>query len=131
MRPIYTSPRAANIDRVVALFAEHGIQTTVTNRAVYERPSYKRFSYGAGEDRSRWARVEVVHATDLTRARALLRDAGIEPLIRHADVLTEAREVESGAARRRSTVSRTRVLVMLAVAVALVMLVLRYIGIIH
>lgn len=130
MRPIYTSPRHKNIDLVVALFAEHGIETTVSNRSVYNRPSYKSFSYGASEDRSRWPRVEVKRAADLTRARKLLREAGIEPLVRHAELLEQERQVQSGAAKRRSTVSRTRLLVMLAVAVAVVMLALKYMGII-
>lgn len=130
MRPVYTSPRHKNIELVVALFAEHGIETTVSNRRVYDRPNYTRFSYGASEDRSRWPQVEVKRAADLTRARQLLREAGIEPMVRYAEVLDQERRVQSGAVKRRSTVSRTRTLVMLAVAVALIMLVLKYTGII-
>ncbi|HET6588447.1 MAG TPA: DUF2007 domain-containing protein [Oleiagrimonas sp.] len=122
MREIYTSPRPENIDRVVALFAEHGIETRVTNRSVYNRPSYQRFSYGASEDRSRWARVEVKYAADLTRARELLRELGIAPLTRYAEVLEASREPRKhrspeAVARR----VRTAVLVVLAVAVVILL----------
>ena len=73
MRQIYTSPRPENIDRVVALLAEHGIETSVTNRSNYNRQSYQRFSYSARQDsRDSWPQVWITKADDHTRARALL-----------------------------------------------------------
>ncbi len=127
MREIYTSPRPENIDRMVAFFAEHGIETRVTNRSAYDRPSYTRFSYGLSEDRSRWARVEVKHAADLTRARALLREMGIAPLTRYADELEASRQPR----RRRSpaaVASLVRTLLLAAVAVAMVVMVMKMTG---
>ena len=50
MRQIYTSPRPENIDRVVALMAEHGIEATVANRSNYNRQSWQRFSYTQRQD---------------------------------------------------------------------------------
>jgi hypothetical protein len=125
MRPIYASPRPENIDRVVALFAEHGIAATVSNRSVWKRPSYNRFSYSARSDRSTWPCVEVTHSNDLTRARALLREAGIEPLVRHADVLASSREPGSVRSRRSAIVTRVRLLLFVAIAVVLVLLALK------
>lgn len=122
MREIYTSPRPENIDRVVALFAEHGIETRVVNRSVYNRPSYQRFSYGPKEDRSSWAKVEVKYAADLTRARALLRELNIAPMTRYSEVLEASRQPRKQ--RSPETVARrvrTAVLVVLTVAVVILL----------
>lgn len=127
MRPIYSSPRHENIDRVVALFAEHGIETRVSNRAVYKRPSYSRFSYSAKTDSSGWPRVEVVHAADLTRARALLRDTGIDPLTRHAEVLAASREIGGDRSKRSAVVMRVRIALFAAIAILLVLTALKVI----
>lgn len=132
MRQIYTSPRLANIDRVVALMAEHGIETSVANRAIYRRQSYDRFSYNRSmDDRSQWPVVEVVRAADLTPARTLLRDIGIEPATRHAEILQAMRQREQGAptpeGRRRAAVRRSRTLVFAALLAALVVMGLKLI----
>ncbi len=91
MRQIYTSPRSANIERVVALMAENGIQTTISNRRAYQGSDWKRFSYTARGDRESWPQVWVVRSEDQTRARQVLRDAGLEPATRFADELAAAR----------------------------------------
>lgn len=124
MREIYTSPRPENIDRVVALFAKHDIETRVTNRRVYVRPGYQRFSYGSREDRSRWPQVEVKYAKDLTAARSLLRELGIAPLTRYAGELAAARET----GRRRSPLAmaqRIRTLVLAVLIAATVVMALK------
>jgi hypothetical protein len=124
MRQIYTSPRPESIDAVVALMAEHGIAATVENRSNYNRPSYQRFSYSArNDDRSRWAQVWITHADDYPKARALLREIGIEPVVRHGEELAAARN-PSPLDRRNRTVTRVRRIVLLVVlgVVALAML---------
>lgn len=126
MRQIYTSPRHENIDRVVALLAEHGIETTVANRAVYKRPSYNRFSYAARDDSSSWPRVEVSRADDLTRARAILREIGLEPATRHAEILAAVRQPgPAPRANRDATVRRVRIAALAAVAAAFLVMVLK------
>jgi hypothetical protein len=126
MRQIYTSPRPENIDRVVALMAERGIETTVTNRSNYNRPTWQRFSYSRYEEsRDSWAQVWVTRADDYTEARALLRGIGIEPVVRHADELEAVRH-PSLLTRRQHTVARVRRIVLLAVLAAFAMVVLRY-----
>jgi broad specificity phosphatase PhoE len=126
MRQIYSSPRQDNIDRVVALLAEHGIETTVTNRSVWKRSSYQRFSYSQQlDDRSGWPQVWINAADDFTPARALLRDIGIEPLTRYAEELAATRQPVDVRRPYQRTASRIRMLVLAAVAGAFVLYVLR------
>ncbi|WP_426700328.1 hypothetical protein ACPPVV_13090 [Rhodanobacter sp. Col0626] len=130
MRQIYTSPRQENIDTVVALMAEHGIETTVVNRSNYNRPTWQRFSYTEQrDDRSSWPQVWASNADDYTQARALLREIGIEPVIRHAEELAAERN-PTPAMRRDHTVARVRRIVLLAVLAALAVVMLRYMHVI-
>ncbi|HJW07899.1 MAG TPA: hypothetical protein VJ527_15510 [Rhodanobacter sp.] len=126
MRQIYTSPRPESIDAVVALMAEHGIAATVENRSNYNRPSYQRFSYSArSDDRSRWAQVWITHADDYPKARALLREIGIEPVVRHGEELAAARN-PSPLDRRNRTVTRVRRIVLLVVLGVVAVAMLRF-----
>ncbi|OOG54495.1 hypothetical protein [Rhodanobacter sp. C03] len=130
MRQIYTSPRQENIDRVVALMAEHGIEASVANRSNYNRPTWQRFSYSQRQDnRDSWAQVWITSADDYTKARALLRELGIEPVIRHGEELADARN-PSPIARREHTVARVRRIVLLLVLAAFAMVVLRYVHVV-
>lgn len=128
MRPLYTSPRQENIDRVVALLAEHGIETTITGRSNWNRPSYQRFSYSQrNENRESWPQVWVNRADDYTQARALMRGIGIEPMVRHGEELALARN-PTPELRRANVATRVRRIVLLALAAAFVVLMLRYLG---
>lgn len=103
MRQIYTSPRMENIERVVALMAEHGIQTSIGNRRAYQGADWKRFSYTERGDRDRWPYVSVVRSEDQTLARKLLREAGIEPATRFADELAAARSAGDPTTHKRTS----------------------------
>jgi ferric-dicitrate binding protein FerR (iron transport regulator) len=130
MRLIYTSPRQENIDIVVALMAEHGIEATVANRSNYNRPTWQRFSYSQRQDdRGSWAQVWITHADDYTKARTLLREIGIEPVVRHGEELAAARN-PTPADRRAHTVARVRRIVLLAVLAVFAMAMLRYLRVI-
>jgi hypothetical protein len=121
MRQIYTSPRMENIDRVVALMAEHGIETTISNRQTWQRADWKRFSYSARGDRDSWPQISVVRAEDQTRARQVLRDAGLEPATRFADELAESRGVgEVGNQRRLSMRVKLVILALIGGVAALI-----------
>lgn len=129
MRQLYTSPHQNNIDRLVALLGENGIACSLQNVSRWNKPGYQRFSYiQQREKRDQWPQVWVTHAEDYTRARELLKQIGIEPVIRHAEALAEARN-PSPVARRQSVVTRVRRIVLLAVAGAFVILMLRYMNI--
>lgn len=123
MREIYTSPRPKNIDRVVALFAEHGIETRIRNRTVYDRQTFQSFSYGPGADRSDWERVEVKYAKDLTRARALLRELGIAPVTRFSEELEISRDPKKSR-NPKAFARRLRSILLLLVGVAFVIAIL-------
>lgn len=130
MRPLYTSPRHEHIDLVVALMAEHGIETKVTNVSNWKRPSYQRFSYAQRNvDRDAWPQVWIVRADDYTRARELLRGLGIEPLVRHGEEL-EAQRNPSVYSRREHTVKRVRRIVLLAIVGVFVVELLHYLHVI-
>ena len=126
MRQIYTSPRQENVDRVIALMAEHGIEASVANRSNYNRSSWQRFSYSQRQDnRDSWAQVWITHADDYTRARALLREIGIEPVIRHGEELAAVRN-PTPTTRRQYTVARVRRIMLLLVLAAFAVVMLRY-----
>jgi len=121
MRQIYTSPRNANIERVVALMAEHGIQTTISNRKAYQGSDWKRFSYTERGDRDSWPQVWVVRSEDQTKARQVLRDAGLEPATRFADELAAARG--AGDTKRHRNVSIRIKLVVFALIAGVIALI--------
>ena len=126
MRQIYTSPRAENVDSVVALMAEHGIKATVANRSNYDRPTWQRLSYAPRrQDRSRWAQVWITHPDDYSQARKLLLDLGIDPVIRHAEELAAARS-PAPVDRRARIATRIRRILLLAVLVVFAVQMLRY-----
>lgn len=118
MRQIYTSPRIENVERVVALMAQHGIQTSVSNRRSYQGADWKRFSYATPADRDSWPQISVVRSEDQTAARRLLREAGIEPATRFADELAAARAAGDVTAHRRASMRAKLVLLALIVGVS-------------
>lgn len=119
MRQIYTSPRMENIERVVALMARNGIQTSVANRRAYQGADWKRFSYTTKGDRESWPEVQVVRSEDQTAARRILREAGLEPATRFADELAAARSAGDTSAHRRMSTRIKLVVLALIVGVAL------------
>ena len=119
MRQIYTSPRMENIERVVALMAERGIQTSISNRRAYQGADWKRFSYTAKNDRDSWPQVSVVRSEDQTLARKVLRDAGLEPATRFAEELAASRGVGDSGEHRRVSMRIKLVVLALIVGVAL------------
>lgn len=128
MRHVYTSLRNENVDRVVELLNSHDIETTVVNRSSYNSADWKKFSYTQRPDVSTWPQVWVVNSNDQTRARELLREAGIEPPTRYADEIPTLREEQSrpyGPARHRSVANRARMAALAVVGVASVMLAIK------
>lgn len=129
MRQIYTSARNENIDRVVALLREQGIETSITNRSNYAGHDYKGPSYGAKSNRDAWPQVWVVHSADQARARAILREIGIEPPTRFAEELEQSRSKERTPAEKRSRlVWSVRTALLVAIAV---LLMLNWLGVVH
>ncbi|MBE1161688.1 hypothetical protein [Dyella acidiphila] len=128
MRQIYSSPRQENIDRVAAYMAENGVETTITNRSNWNRPTYQRFSYSQRRDnRDSWPQVWVNRADDYTKARELLRQLGIEPVVRYSEELAAERNpVQAMYTRREHTVARVRRIALLAILGVFMVLALHY-----
>lgn len=118
MRHVYSSPRIENVERLVAVMAEHGIATRVTNRRVYDRTSFTRFSYAKPGARDNWPAVWVTHASDHTRARKLMREIGIEPTTRFAEDLAAYRFRKQGGRGPAYVASRVRTALLVAVCIA-------------
>ncbi|TAN07386.1 MAG: hypothetical protein EPN36_01745 [Rhodanobacteraceae bacterium] len=118
MRRIYSSPRVENVERLVAVMAEHGIATKVTNRRAYDSKSYSNFSYARPGNSEDWPAVWVSHAKDHSRARQVMRDIGIEPVTRYADELVNYRFQQKGGRGAAYTASRVRTAVLIAVVIA-------------
>lgn len=118
MRRIYSSPRIENVERLVAVMAEHGIATKITNLRAYDSKSYKRFSYARPGHSDNWPAVWVRHASDHTRARQLMRDIGIEPTTRYAEELAAYRFQKSGGRAPGRVAARVRTVMLVAVAIA-------------
>ncbi len=125
MRQIYTSPRLENIERLVALLDEHGIETRVTDRPVYHRASYSRPSFRDVDTRS-WPKVWVANGADLPRARELLRGIGIDPEPQRFAAGLEFSTPRQNRAQR--ALGRLRALLLLAIFGLLLVMVLRSLG---
>jgi len=121
MRHIYSSPRIENVERLVAVMAEHGIATKVTNRRAYDSKSYKQFSYARPGSSDNWPAVWVKHASDHTRARQLMREIGIEPVTRYSEELAAYRFQKTGGGARgpAQIAARVRTAVLIAVCIAI------------
>jgi hypothetical protein len=123
MRELYTSPRPENIDRVVALLAEDGIEAKIEGRSVLKRSTYQRFSYTQKQqDRSAWEQVWVTRADDYARARAKIKALGIEPVVRFGDELAASRQPAP-----QRTASRIRLMTLAVVVGVFLVVALRMI----
>lgn len=120
MRQIYTSARVENVERVVAMLGEAGIETRVTNHRTWAGHDYKRPSYSDRAGREGWPQIWIVKAEDQPRARALLREAGVEPATRFAGELAHSRS--AGKQDRRGVLAMYLRLALLIAIVALLLL---------
>ncbi len=76
MRQVFASPRLENVERVAELLRTEGIEVRILNGRSYKGARRTTFSYregAAGPKPSVW----VIRSDDQTRARAVLRDAGL------------------------------------------------------
>jgi hypothetical protein len=124
VRQIYTSPRVENVERVVELLNQAGIQTSLTNHRSWAGRDFRRPSYASPPERDSWPQVWIVRAEDQPKARALLREAGIEPATRFADELAQARSSSGpadAAAKRSRLVWRVRLALLGVIALLIVL----------
>ena len=120
MRQMFTSPRLETVEGVARLLNEAGIDTWINDGRSYKGPRRRPFSFRESGDGGLLPGVWVVKADDLTRARILLRDAGLIDSTRTESSLQHPPNSQSGVSPKRM-VTRVRlvVLALLAIAVAI------------
>ena len=94
----------------------------MTNRRSWGGNTYQRPSYTGKQNPDSWPQVWIVKAEDQPRARQLLREAGIEPAVRHAQELAQSRRVAAAPApsyQRWATYIRLALLAAIATLVLL------------
>ncbi|MBX3725880.1 MAG: hypothetical protein KF823_08180 [Xanthomonadales bacterium] len=77
MRVIYSTPRLENAERIAELLREGEVEVRVLFGPHFKRNTWRGANYRQAEDPGNWPKVMVVHNTDLAKARALLREAGV------------------------------------------------------
>lgn len=75
MRQVFSSPRLENVEGVVKLLEEAGIEVRITQGRSFQGTRRRRFSYSDND--SPQPAVWVVNSADQVQARAILRDAGL------------------------------------------------------
>lgn len=88
MRQIYSSVRLENVERVVALMKEAGIDTSVTGGRTFKDSGRRTFSF---RDQSQApAQVWIVKSEDVARASEIMRSAGLLVSTRDPDFVPSA-----------------------------------------
>ena len=77
MRRIFTSPRLENVERVAALLREEGVEARITNGRSYKGGTRSRFTYRDDARSDPDPAVWIVRPDDQTKARELMRAAGL------------------------------------------------------
>ncbi len=83
MRKVFSSNRIENVDQVVKMLEDAGIETRVINGRSYKGGIRGNFSYRESE-RGPMPSVWIVRSEDQPRARAMLREAGLMDSSRNA-----------------------------------------------
>lgn len=122
MRQIFTSTRLETVEGVAKLLNEAGIQTYVNDSRSYKGGRRRAFSYRAGES-GVVSGVWIVNAEDQTRARELLRDAGLIDSTRTESYRQQPPNHAPSDSKR--VVSRWRIAVLTALIVAVTITVAR------
>jgi hypothetical protein len=77
MRQLFTSQRLENVEAVAKLLNDAGIETWVSEARSYKGNRRRTFSYKDADRGGNQPGVWIVKAEDVTRARALLIEAGL------------------------------------------------------
>lgn len=125
MRKVFSSRRIENVERVVAMLEQAGIQTRVTHGRSYRGGLRGNFSYREGANDKPVPAVWVVRSEDQPQARAMLREHGLldstrgDTGYRLPTLRSEAPLSREETGRKR--LFRLKLLLLLAIAVVLVL----------
>ncbi|WP_133477468.1 DUF2007 domain-containing protein [Cognatilysobacter segetis] len=120
MRQVFSSARLENVERVADMLREAGIEVRITDGRSYKGARRTTVSYRDTGDTARPA-VWIVHSEDATRAREILREAGLIDSTRPgAAKLTVRSEFGDDAARTPAQKRATRIKVALLIGIVIV-----------
>ncbi|MCK7593849.1 hypothetical protein [Pseudomarimonas salicorniae] len=117
MRQIYASPRLENVERVAQLLGESGVETWISNGRSYKGRNRRNFSFRdhAQEPSAVW----LVQPKDLSRATAILREAGLLTTTRDRNFVPSAGRLNHPDQRSRPASTAVRVRLVLLVVLGL------------
>lgn len=125
MRQIFSSARLENVETLAQILREAGIETRITNGRSYKGGLHGNFSYieQGGPMPALW----VVRAEDQTRARAMLREAGLLPSTRagtgdaHTLPVFRSQQDEPGSDPRKKRLFRIKMALLGGIVVVLLL----------
>lgn len=129
MRQIFSSKRLENVEALAQVLSDAGIQTHISDARSYKGGLRGNFSYVRDEGTK--SALWVVHAEDQTRARTILRDAGLLPSTRagaggaHDLPAFRSQQADAGGDPRRKRLFRIKMALLAGIVIVLVMTVLR------
>ena len=130
MRQVFTSLRIETVEGVAKLLQDAGIEVYIANGRSYHSKRGSQFSYAEPMTVKQQPSVWVMRAEDQPRARELLREAGLMNSTRPDQgdplVFTNSDTVEEP--KKRSLAWRIRIGLLVAVAIASLVTVMRYRG---
>ena len=127
MRQIFSSPRLENVEGVAKLLNEHGIETWISEGRSYKGQRRQAFSYRERHDAVQPG-VWIVKAEDQTRARQLLRDAGLIDSTRTDSFIPASLQAAAPRTTREALVLRLKLLLLAAIVGGALLVGLRLFG---
>lgn len=120
MRQVYASARLENVEAVAKLLNEAGIDTWISGGRSYKGKRRSQFSFR--EDAQADSAVWIVKSEDISRATAMMREAGLLQSTRDSAFVPSAGRLDSPAKASTPRVASRLRLVLLAIVAVLALL---------
>lgn len=128
MRQIFTSPRLENVEGVARLLNEHGIETYISNDRSYKGNRRSNYSYSdlARGEAPTAAAIWIVRSEDQTKARLLLREAGLIESSHPASFLAQPPNITQARQAASPWPMRIRLLLLAGIAIGAMLVLSKY-----
>ena len=121
MRQLFTSQRLENVEAVAKLLNDAGIETWTSEARSYKGTRRRSFSYKDADLGANQPGVWIVKADDVTRARALLIEAGLLESTRPDSYLPAPPPSQAGGNEPLRRAHRIRLVLLMALGVAVIL----------